>query len=58
MDHPSPHVLVAKEWMSMISKYLQDHNPFAKALMSMGQDPSVEAVKFNFTFQTQHLEQE
>ena len=58
IDHPSPHVLDAKEWTVTISKYLQRHNPFAEALMSMGQDASVEAVKFNFTHQSQHMEQE
>jgi hypothetical protein len=58
IDHPSPHVLEAKEWISSISKYLQDHNPLARALMSMGEDPSVNAVKFMFTFQSQHMEQE
>ena len=58
INHPSRHVSEAKEWISAISKYLQERNPFARALISMGQDPSVEAVKFMFTYQSQHMEQE
>ena len=54
---PTRHVTQAKSWTATISDYLQRFNPFALSLMSMGQDSTVEGIKYNFTHRSKHMEQ-
>ena len=55
--HPTRHVTQAKSWTATISDYLQRFNPFALSLMSMGQDSTVEGIKYSFTHRSKHIEQ-
>lgn len=54
---PTRHITQAKLWTATISDYLQRINPFALSLMSMGQDSAIEAIEFNFTHRSKHMEQ-
>ena len=54
---PTHHVTQAKSWTATILDYLQRFNPFALSLMSMGQDSTVEGIKYNFTHHSKNMEQ-